>query len=365
MQSAFRADRDELAIVFATALADSEVKSAAFPAALYEMGLARYDVGACPRAISYFRLLAERFPGHYRADDGLAYSALCLSPESTAGKTALKELRSRYPHSFFLYWLEPSARTSRIPSRSFQVPPDQKVSKRLGAWKVLFRSQFSTHAREEIRRAIDRDPGDFGLVRAVAEVAAEAGDYNLVTGYGEILLRNVLETRKTSAEMPDWGWKIYYPRPFWAKIQAEAARSGLDPFWVLSIMREESHFNPKTLSKSNAMSLMQILPSTGKWIHGKLGLKGKFKKETLWNQDLNIRFGAWYLGYLRDLFAGDLFLAAAAYNGGQGNIQRKVENGPYKHLSVLSRLDRVPLPETRDYYKKVMGSWWNYRRLYQ
>ncbi|OQA07855.1 MAG: Soluble lytic murein transglycosylase precursor [bacterium ADurb.Bin374] len=130
-------------------------------------------------------------------------------------------------------------------------------------------------------------------------------------------------------------------------------------------MREESHFNPTTLSRSKAHGLMQILPSTGKWIAGKLGIKGKFSSESLWNPDRNIAFGVWYLGYLRDLFQGDLFLAAAAYNGGQGNITRKVEQGPYAQLPVLTRLDRVPLPETRDYYKKVMGSWWNYTRLYR
>jgi soluble lytic murein transglycosylase len=112
------------------------------------------------------------------------------------------------------------------------------------------------------------------------------------------------------------------------------------------------------------MGLMQILPSTGKWIAGKLGEKG-FNKDRLWNPDVNIRYGSWYLRYLADLFNGDLYLASASYNGGQGNVQRKVEQGPYAQLPVLERLDRIPLPETRDYYKKVMGSHWNYLRLYK
>ncbi|MDD2999530.1 MAG: lytic transglycosylase domain-containing protein, partial [Candidatus Riflebacteria bacterium] len=114
---------------------------------------------------------------------------------------------------------------------------------------------------------------------------------------------------------------------------------------------------------SNAMSLMQILPTTGKWIATKLGEK-KFHTNNLWEPSLNIRYGSWYLKYLADLFNGDLFLASASYNGGQGNIQRKVEAGPYSNMPVLERLDKVPLPETRDYYKKVMGSHWNYSRLY-
>ena len=128
-------------------------------------------------------------------------------------------------------------------------------------------------------------------------------------------------------------------------------------------MREESHFKEDILSRSNAMSLMQILPSTGKWIAGKLGEKG-FKKDMLWKPEVNIRYGSWYLKYLSDLFNGDMFLASASYNGGQGNIQRKVEAGPYAKKPVLDRLDKVPMQETRDYYKKVMGTHWVYTRLY-
>ncbi len=178
-------------------------------------------------------------------------------------------------------------------------------------------------------------------------------------------MRSTLERGRSASTLPEWAWKIHYPRPWWARIQSESKKYGIDPNWAVSIMREESHFNPTTLSRSKAHGLMQILPSTGKWIAGKLGIKGKFSSESLWNPDRNIAFGVWYLGYLRDLFQGDLFLAAAAYNGGQGNITRKVEQGPYAQLPVLTRLDRVPLPETRDYYKKVMGSWWNYTRLYR
>ena len=66
------------------------------------------------------------------------------------------------------------------------------------------------------------------------------------------------------------------------------------------------------------MGLMQILPSTGKWIAGKLGEKN-FKKDMLWNPDVNIRYGTWYLNYLSEMFKGDKFLASASYNGGTRN----------------------------------------------
>lgn len=198
----------------------------------------------------------------------------------------------------------------------------------------------------------------------IVKICEKAKDYNGLTAYGERLARQILEKGGTLAEMPDWGWKAFYPKAYPELVARNAKTYGIDPFWILSIMREESHFMENTLSRSNAMSLMQILPSTGKWIAQKVGHR-PWHKNHLWKPEVNIKFGSWYLKYLSELFSGDLFLASAAYNGGQGNIQRKVENGPFKHLDVLQRLDKAPMSETRDYYKKVMGTYWNYQKLYK
>ena len=223
-------------------------------------------------------------------------------------------------------------------------------------------SGFAEFAREEIRKLTNKKPLDLTLYKKAIELAAEAENYNLLTSYGERLLRVFNEEKRGGSSLPFWAWKSFYPKAFWSLVKPEAAKYKISPYWILSIMREESHFKPTTLSRSNAHGLMQILPSTGKWIAQKLGVK-RFRNKKLWNIKTNISFGAWYLGYLSDLFKGDLFLASASYNGGQGNVQRKVEKGPYANKPVLERLDRIPLPETRDYFKKVMGSFWNYQRL--
>jgi soluble lytic murein transglycosylase len=241
---------------------------------------------------------------------------------------------------------------------------DKKREQRLKAFKKLWQTDFASFAREEARKFTDKYPRDLSLYFHIIKVCEEAGDYNGLTAYGERLARQILEAGGSLAEMPDWAWKAHYPKAYLQLVSNNAKKFGIDPFWILSIMREESHFRPDTLSRSNAMSLMQILPSTGKWIAQKVGHR-PWRKNDLWKPEVNIKFGSWYLKYLSDLFNGDLFLASASYNGGQGNIQRKVEKGPFAHLPVLQRLDRVPMSETRDYFKKVMGSYWNYQRLYK
>ena len=262
-------------------------------------------------------------------------------------------------------WVAPELAKKALKSRSYK---ETKVSantrNRIKAWKKLWKTDFASFAREEARKMTDKYPANMALYQQIVEVCRQNDDYNQLTAFGERLARQLLEAGKSLADMPLWAWKAHYPEAYMKLVKAEAKKNGIDPYLVLSIMREESHFNPETLSRSNAHSLMQILPSTGKWIAEKVGHRN-FKKNDLWKPEVNIKFGCWYLKYLSDLFNPALHLASAAYNGGQGNSQRKVENGPFAKLSVLERLDRVPLPETRDYYKKVMGSYWNYTRLYK
>ncbi|HNX77945.1 MAG TPA: lytic transglycosylase domain-containing protein [Candidatus Rifleibacterium sp.] len=365
MRSAFKIGRDAECLEILGRISKNTAAGTLLPVHIYEMGLECYDAGQKDRAVPFFMLLPRSFPGHHRADDALGYAALAVGEQSAEGQSIIKLLKKKYPNSFYITWVAPAARDEKLVFANSGVAKlDARLQNRVAAMKKLWKTQYASMARAEAMRITDANPGNHGLYKAIIDVARDNADYSTIVAYGERLARQILEADRSLTEMPEWGWKALYPVVFEDQVRANAKKFGIDPFWILSIMREESHFKVDTLSRSNAMSLMQILPSTGKWIAGKLGEKG-FKKDDLWNVDLNIRYGSWYLRYLADLFNGDLFLASASYNGGQGNIQRKVEAGPYAGLPVLERLDRVPLPETRDYYKKVMGSHLNYTRLYR
>ena len=365
MRSAFKIGRDAECLEILGRLAKTNDAGTLLPVHVYEMGLECYDSGQKARAVTFFMLLARSFPGHHRADDALGYAALAVGPQSPDHQSIIRLLKKKYPNSFYIAWVAPEASKDLLTFANGSVAKlDARLQNRVAAMKKLWKTQYASMARAEAIRLTDANPGNQGLYKAIIEIARENADYSTIVAYGERLARQTLEADRSLTDMPEWGWKALYPVVFEDQVRANARKFGIDPFWILSIMREESHFKVDTLSRSNAMSLMQILPSTGKWIAGKLGEK-KFKKDDLWNVELNIRYGSWYLRYLADLFNGDLYLASASYNGGQGNIQRKVEAGPYAGLPVLDRLDRVPLPETRDYYKKVMSSHMNYTRLYR
>lgn len=366
MRSNFKIGNDAATVEILEHLLKSRNIEPLLPSQLYEMGLERFDNNQKSESVPYFMELVQKFPAHYRADDAVGYSIFALGKNTKEGKSLLKLMKRNYPNSYFLYWLLPEFRKSKLEHNDKTVFKfnTRKYKYNIKAWKKLWNTSFADIAREEVRKLSDRYPKQLGIYKVAIKIAKKANDYNSLTSYGERMLRQMIKYGGGGKNMPLWAWKAFYPKAFWRDVKHQAKVYSISPYWILSIMREESHFNPKTLSRSNAIGLMQILPSTGKWIHKKIA-KGRFRKKQLWLPKTNIKFGSWYLSYLSGLFNGNLFLASASFNGGQGNIQRKVQTGKLSHLPVLERLDHVPMNETRDYYKKVMGSFWNYIRLYK
>ncbi|MCK4936540.1 MAG: lytic transglycosylase domain-containing protein [Elusimicrobiales bacterium] len=144
--------------------------------------------------------------------------------------------------------------------------------------------------------------------------------------------------------------------PFIVAAIKESKAQGVDLELILSVIEKESQFDPKARSRAGAVGLMQVMPSTAKW----LGLKDKSQ---LWTPEVNIKYGVKYLRYLWKQFGkGDfsqltvadlqnegLIKTIAAYNAGPGNV-KKYNGVP-------------PFRETRNYLKKIKASFKYYENL--
>lgn len=119
--------------------------------------------------------------------------------------------------------------------------------------------------------------------------------------------------------------------PFGETLRHAAKRHEIDALLLASVVEAESSFNPEAVSQRGAIGLMQVLPTTA----------GSTDGAELYDPDQNIEAGARYLGYLLELYDGDLELALGAYNAGPGNIRR------YGGLP--------PFRETKRYVEKVLG----------
>lgn len=159
-----------------------------------------------------------------------------------------------------------------------------------------------------------------------------------------------------------WVLNIVYPFHYRELVEKYATVYEVDPYLVAAIIRNESKFNPEAISKREARGLMQIAPITGQWAAEKLEI-ADYREERLYEPDLNIQIGCWYLSILKDQFNGKLELMVSAYNAGNGNVAKWLANPEYSYDGV--GLDYIPFPETRNYLQKVTRDYERYQVIYR
>lgn len=176
-----------------------------------------------------------------------------------------------------------------------------------------------------------------------------------------IVIIGIIVIGKYIIRQSSWYKREVYPLEYEEYIKKYSKEYSLDPYLVSAVIWTESRFNPKAKSHKSAMGLMQITPQTGTWAADVLKLEG-FKVEDLYDVELNIRLGCWYLDRLRSQFGGDMDVALAAYNGGSGNVSKWLKDNRYSRDG--KKLDHIPFQETREYVLKVNAVYEQYKNLY-
>ena len=137
-------------------------------------------------------------------------------------------------------------------------------------------------------------------------------------------------------------------------IRQSAQEFQVDRSFISAIIARESHYDTKAESRVGARGLMQIMQDTGEWVSGRLAVR-PYSYELLFEPELNIRFGAWYLGYLSAQFNGDPVMIASAYHAGANNV--KLWALKYAQDKRTLRIDQIPTEDTKDYVQKVMNAY--------
>src|ERR671933_2587010 len=145
-------------------------------------------------------------------------------------------------------------------------------------------------------------------------------------------------------------------------IRQQAREKGLDPAMIAAVIYAESHFRDGQVSAAGAQGLMQLTPATARMIARKSGGTA-FVVDDLATPQVNIAYGAWYLRYLMFRYAGNETFALAAYNGGEGNVDRWIVAA--QRRSEALTIDAIPFSETRAYVQRVQAAKRDYRRSYR
>ena len=194
------------------------------------------------------------------------------------------------------------------------------------------------------------------------------GQAEIYASYGEVT--RSLQSMKHSGisffalpmdQVPLIYWQLLFPKPYWDAIVLNAQANGLDPYLVASLIRQESEFNAGAVSRANAYGLMQLLPSVGKSLAKKRGLKG-FNAAQLLVPAVNLQLGAINLRQVLDRYGSQPEYALAAYNAGDVPVRQWMSSNDYKDTPEF--VESIPYTETREYVQAILRNREMYRALY-
>jgi soluble lytic murein transglycosylase len=156
-------------------------------------------------------------------------------------------------------------------------------------------------------------------------------------------------------------WQCAYPRGYWPMVQRYAQQEALDPLLVTALIREESGFAPRIISSAGAKGLMQLMPQTAEQTVRGRSARG-IPTAPLEDPEVNIRVGTMHLADLLRDYGGNLRLSLAGYNAGAAQVRRWQDR--YGFADEEEFTEDIPYTETRNYVKRVLGSYQRYTGLF-
>lgn len=235
----------------------------------------------------------------------------------------------------------------RFPGLSGDPPSD--ILPAIERFAILREVEMKDDAAAEILRIANKASRPDVLVY-LSRALQELGEYKRSIG-----LLSRLPEEKGIPDVSD----ILYPLAYWQTVGEVSAQYGLNPFILLSVIREESRFDPNARSIAGALGLMQIMPQTALALDRHLKLDIGDVSE-IYNIRVNVSIGAYYLNSLLKEFVS-LPVALAAYNAGHDRVREWIREGRY--VSPDEFIEDIPYEETRNYVKRVLHTYFTYLNL--
>jgi len=379
--------------------------SKAVPPAIWRMGKIYYWNSDFKNAATYLHMAQLYPPGE---DTPRCYFFEAKALERTGNRTAAldvyKKLIQRFDHTYYAYRAQEKLKGNGIPleqspfddeeftraiddlgnkdkdelaaimeiweqTNADAIPSESSEEARvhLEKYKELMTLGLTNYAADEARylvnitSAVEKESAQIKL----GEVLIRSGEYRTPIRFADPKIKSAIMAGRTES-LPKKIWPLSYPKGYWSQVVKKAGDFGLDPYLVLAVIREESRFNPKATSRSSARGLMQIMPRTGSGIAKDLDVS-RYRTSRLYEPALNIEMGVYFLSSLVKNFKDNAYLALAGYNGGPNRIKRYVNswyNGNLGLVDIDEFIESIPIRETRLYVQKVMGSYFEYKRLY-
>jgi soluble lytic murein transglycosylase len=212
-------------------------------------------------------------------------------------------------------------------------------------------------AGREVAWLLDRYARNRSALVQLITHLSDAGAYHQSLRLARLHFRDGLE-RGLEPVQPAL-WNVAYPTVYLPAIRALSG-ARFDPYLAAAIIREESQYDARAVSRVGAIGLMQLMLGTAQAVAQRIGVTTVVRND-LFDHETNIRFGVRYLEQLLDQFKGNLIHAVAAYNAGPPIVSTWIQKFGDREPDEFVEL--IPYQETRQYVRRVLRSYREYRRL--
>ena len=326
----------------------------------------RYD-----DALQTFDRYQQRFPDGDYLSNSLFWAGKIYDRLGDRVKRDAKwhELEAKYPYGYFSYRARELAGEAPVaPSEvaNGNVFPDIDAlvasanDPRLDAVRELAAVGLYPEATAEMKRVAAAYPTNQGLAFMLADLYVQAGQPFAANNVLQRRFRDFV--RHGGSGVPHRFWEILFPLAYWDSIKSEAEKRQLDPYLIAAISRQESGFEPSTVSNAGAVGIMQLMPAEAGAIATQAGLPAP-SREQLFDPATNIAVGAAEFAQKLALMNGKLVPAIAAYNAGEEAVGKWIAQTPVDDVDLF--VESIPYAETRLYVKTVSRNRFEYRRIYE
>ena len=313
-------------------------------AALYFLGRIAEAASDRAAARSYYEELNTAYPNYYYAV--LARERL-MEPD----------LANAEPSADVKQFLASVRFSPRPRTESFAANAANKL--RIDRARLLASAGLDDLAESELRFAAKTDGQPQVIAIELAELANRRDQ-------PELAIRSIKRYAPGYLFLPiapgtEQFWRLAFPLPYRKALEQYSRERELDPFLVAALIRQESEFNARAVSRANAYGLTQVLPSTGRELSRKLNIP-KFRANMLFQPDTNLQIGTYYLKSLLDQLQGRWEPTLASYNAGKRHVNSWLTWSQFREPAEF--IETIPFSETRNYVQSVLRNADVYRRLY-
>lgn len=321
------------------------------------LGKAQISAGDVVSGQATLRALAEAHPDDYegtRAAEILSGAPAPLSLPHGPAHIVFDSREQDGAEQWLRAWLGISETVDiRAPGPALQA--DLRFQRGNALWRLSFKAE-AREAFEALRTAYSQDAlATYQLALHFRDI----GLYRPAISAADTLMR--LSPAGTLSSLPAFLARLLYPQYYPDLVGAHAQEFGHDPLLIYSLIRQESLFEPFAASFASAYGLMQVIPPTGREIHGDLSWPDGYTERDLIRPFVSVRFGTYYLAKQLRFLDGDYYAALAAYNGGPGNSRVwKSRSGGDPDVFFMT----ISFDETQRYIRAIAANYAIYHRLY-